>query len=345
MKQRNEKHSVEEKDSVEGKDSVDEKDSDVRRILNLAGRRSEPPAEIRDRVFDNVLTEWQQLPEKKKFSFRLVRPQVLAASLIITLITFAGGWKMLLGGEEVYVGELVFSSGQFAILGDKQLHDNFLSDGVMIHTGEDGRLSIRLLKRTEVRLDVNTQISFRKNAELWLHSGRIYIDSPGADEGVKVVTPFGPVSDIGTQFTVNVASDEVEVAVREGLVNIALDSGNVSINADDGGAERITINKDDEVNRSQVSNNDVHWGWIHLAAAEFKLDNSSVHAFLQWASRESGLKLIFENDHALMAAKQTRLHGSLDGMNPRESIAVILSTTRFGSRVTEKQELIVQIKP
>ncbi len=323
---------------------TDDRDNDVRRLLNIAGRRLAPPKDVRDRVFENVLHEWENQPIKSNKTFTPKTIQSIAASFLLALITIAGGWKFILNDEEFFVGELAFSSGQFSILGDQKLHDNFLPDGAMIHTGEDGRLDVHVLKTTSVRIDVSTQISFRKNAELWLHSGRIYVDSPSTNEGVKVITPYGPVTDIGTQFSVDIGGNELVVAVREGLVNIDLDSGKLALNAENGRAEVITISKEDEFIRTQVSSSDSRWDWIHLAAAEYQLENSTVHDFLIWVSRESGLKLVFETNHALIATKQARLHGSLDGMKPNKAIGAILSTTRFGSRVTEQQELIVFIK-
>jgi hypothetical protein len=55
--------------------------------------------------------------------------------------------------------------------------------------------------------------------------------------------------------------------------------------------------------------------------------------FLNWAARESGMELVFEDDELRMAAMRTDLHGSIASFTPLEAIASVLATTSFRHRI------------
>ncbi len=333
---------------------IEEKDSDFRRLLSIAGKRIEPPEEIRSRVYKNVLEEWETLDtetpitetnkEETAFSLRFNRSFGIAASFILATVMFAGGWTLFLSGPQPHVAQLRYTTGVFTVHNNQGETEMQLTDGASVRTSDNGRLEVSVLENTKVRLDINTEVSFGSDAHMFLHKGRIYVDSPGASESVNVMTPYGPVTDIGTQFLVGVTQEVLEVAVRQGLVNVALSSGIVSVNSQAGDNELVTIDHQETVERSLINANDERWRWVRLAAAEFDLNSSTVFQFLEWATSEAGFALQFENENVEALAKQTRLHGSLNGADPGESIALILSTTRFESKLHDGKTLLVLIK-
>ena len=76
------------------------------------------------------------------------------------------------------------------------------------------------------------------------------------------------------------------------------------------------------------------WTWIHSAARGFDLEGRTVLEFLQWAAGESGRELRFVDSAAELSAGFTRFSGTLEleGLNPEQAIAMVLSTTRFEAR-------------
>jgi hypothetical protein len=70
-------------------------------------------------------------------------------------------------------------------------------------------------------------------------------------------------------------------------------------------------------------------------APTFNIEGRTLAEFLRWASRETGLDLLYVSDVAEREAVGTVLRGSIEGLRPDESIAAVVSTTG----------LIVDVRP
>jgi|GEM_PF-698472 len=332
-------------------------DSDIRKLMVLAGRRQEPPAEVRARVHASVLNAWQQhavhaapaaLDRGRIGLYRW--PWAIAASLLLVL----AGWGLLWSPAPTPVGQLAYASGGYSVLqpaegGGPESQRYHVGDsipiGTLAQTADDGYLKIALDQGASLRLDRSTSVTLQNNGHLWLHQGRIYVDSPDRDSQVNIVTPFASVIDVGTQFTVALIDGGVSVVVREGLVNVSLgERKTVSAKAHNGMGEMLHVDDKQRVKREPITTTDLRWNWIHQANTDFDLNASSLYEFLRWACREEGLELHFASQAVELAAKQTRLHGRITGMAPREAIQAVLATTQFVSQSGLAHQLVVSFK-
>ncbi len=341
-------------------------DSDVRRLMALAARRREPPQGMRERVHSAVLAGWEFRPEHKpRARFHpALRPWALAASLVFALGIVIGYsyWYPL--SNSVPAGVLLHARGEHSVMtetGEAYIPEPEaeLRGGMLVQTAADGVMMIRLDPHTTLRLGSNTRATLQQGAEVWLHRGQLYIDSSGTRGGqgepaVRIVTPFASVTDVGTLFSVAVAGESLTVAVREGEVRVQLDAGASPDLASPGGSlaavagagigDLVTIGEDGSVRRERIATTDRRWSWIHMATEEFALNSSTLYDFLLWAARESGLELKFTSDAVQLAARQTRLHGSVQGLAPVDAITTVLATTDFITREGAPYELVVDFR-
>lgn len=313
-------------------------DNDVRQLLNLAGPREEPPSDMRARVYAAAHESWQQAssaepetlgPESiSESKFRITTFRAAAGFAMLGIALFSS-WLSVSNPPSAPLGELVFASGEYTFLGKPGQGGSQLNSGSMVETHANGHVMITIDDTTHIRLDTDTRVTLQSSNELWLHSGRIYIDAPGTESQINVITSVGVVSDIGTQFSVALNDHNLAVAVREGEVNIALKSTNIAMKAEAGQGEKLYIDSQKNIERVVLSSTDEEWNWIYQAAEEFQLEQHSLYEFLIWASRESGLTLDFKNEAVRLSAQQISLHGDIKGMNPAEAFKAVLATTNF----------------
>ncbi|NIB40746.1 hypothetical protein HBA55_14185 [Pseudomaricurvus alkylphenolicus] len=336
-------------------------DRDVRQLLNLAGPRPKPPQAVRERTYQAALKAWEALPqvgeaqdpspnissaapEAKVATMAIWRQPWLAAAAVV-LIGFFG---LLIAyapkdAPRTAIGHLVFASGSYRVetsQGDNQP----IIVGSRLQTEDDGYLMFGLGSTTRIRLDHDTSVVVDSQRQLRLDQGRIYVDSPGESESLEVITALGAITDVGTQFSVAIAADTLTVAVREGLVQVALPKDDLLMEAAEGQGGLISVRGSQVVDQSPLPSTDQSWQWIQLATKEFDLSSSNLHDFLVWASREAGLELHFTNDAVRMAASHTRLHGDIRGLSAMDAVSVVLATTDFVRLDSRPHELLVDFK-
>jgi ferric-dicitrate binding protein FerR (iron transport regulator) len=172
-----------------------------------------------------------------------------------------------------------------------------------------------------------------------LESGMVYADSGNAGKrssGLVIHTEHGTVSDIGTQFLVQVVPDHFGVVVREGSVDIASDEASYLVVA----GNKLTIREDLPAERVKVSATDETWNWAIELAPDFEMENKSLFEFLEWAARETGKELVFASNETLDQVRSTTLFGDVRGFTPIEAIDSVLATTSVRYRVEEDRIIV-----
>ena len=321
---------------------MSEHDDDVRKLMELAGPRSEPPDAVRERVHQAVLEAWEQAPVPAPEPVAHQRRWLaLAASVVLGLAIGYMAFIELPVDPPGVSGKLVFASGGHSVRGSDDVAAPLLGEGAMLRTSGKGRLSIQLDEYTTVRLDHNTSITLQTRSEIWLHSGRLYADSHGGG-GIRIETPFASVTDVGTQFEVVVDGEVLKVAVREGGVTVdLLDNKTLTAHARSGVGERLTILGSNDIQRDTLTTTDPSWSWTYGAREAYHLEASSLYDFLAWATRESGLVLRFESDAAYMASKLPETHGDEVVTPTRAIILDVLDTSGFQALDGQEHELII----
>lgn len=321
-------------------------DKSLENLLRLAGERPEIPLSVESRVYHRVQQDWRESTaspaEDKVYAqvhktwkrdawrgrvLRWVAPLAVAASAVLVVL-------MLTRPEPVAprVAATVASVIAPGVVQDDYETGTSIYEGDLITTGSGGGISMLLARNASLRIDENTSIRIDSSDHFTLLNGRVYADTGQFvynNGGLRIDTQYGVVRDVGTQFAVSSDAESMDVAVREGRVELIRDS-DVQV-AKMG--ERLSLVSGQGASISSLDTHDPYWNWIAELTPSFDLENKSLLDFLKWAARETGRELRFENDESRMFAMRTDVHGSVEGLTPDEALAAILSTTTLDYRI------------
>ena len=327
------------------------------RLRRLAGSSEPLSAEIQDRVYAavrqewesstarpdgqrvyrNVRREWNKIPARARPRLRrLGFGFAMAASLLLAIAIFYQPEQAV--PLHAPLGTIVKTLGSTP---DSLARGQTLYAQDEISTVPDSGLAIRLANGTSLRIDGDTRLKLLTMSELHLLAGRVYADTGDhiyRDNGLRIVAAGATVTDVGTQFSVSVTDQELDVAVREGRVDVAADGQELIAVA----GERMLVEQDGTVHTLQLEAHDGYWDWAAGLAPAYELDNRSLLDFLRWAARETGRELVFEDNELRMAAMRTDLHGTLHDVTPNDAIAAVLATTTFRYRIETDRIVILR---
>jgi ferric-dicitrate binding protein FerR (iron transport regulator) len=156
------------------------------------------------------------------------------------------------------------------------------------------------------------------------------------DRGMIIHTAIGSVTDVGTQFAVGVTDDRLDVAVREGRVDVSRSADEFVAVA----GERLRLGHGEQAIVDALAPNDAFWNWTTALAPVFDIENKSLLEFLRWVARETGRELVFEDNELRMSAMRTDLHGSVADFEPLEAVESVLATTNFRYRILADRIII-----
>ncbi len=328
---------------------------EIEKLLKLAGPRDEVPNAVEERIYELVRREWRATTQQPDggniykrvrrvwkrdarvdtfFRWSLPLGGVAAAALAIFVLTQPVPVPMI---SIATVSKVVqptaassrFSSGMAIFAGDP------------ISTGDGEGLSLLLARRESLRIDENTEIRIDARDKFTLIRGRVYADTGQfvyRDGGLIIETEFGTVTDVGTQFSVRSHDQALDVAVREGRVDIASDTTEFAVMV----GERMHLRSNAEPQVAKIGAHDEHWAWAADLAPDFDIENRSLFDFLRWAARETGRELVFENDELRMAAMRNDIHGDISKLTPDEALRAILPTSSLKYRIEPDKIVITQ---
>lgn len=326
-------------------ESYDRDDETMQRLLRLAGPRAPVPGDIEERVYERVRREWEvssRQPESGRVYSKVHRewqrrnsrrrfrrwayPAALAATLLLAVAVVTQSPPP--APPPAAIGEVVRVSGN----GSSAAPGDRIHVGDRLSTAAGQRLSLSLQDAESLRLDENTMLVVDAADRFTLLQGRIYADTGDfiyRKHAIVVDTSLGSVADVGTQFAVAVGQDSLDVAVREGRVDVSRDSTEFVAVA----GERLRLEGNDEATIDRLAPHDAFWDWAAAIAPTFDIENESLLEFLRWAARETGRELEFEDNELRLSAMRTDLHGSVADFEPLEAVESVLATTKFGYRI------------
>ncbi len=326
-----------------------ENDEAFANILRLAGERMEVPLSIESRVYHRVQEEWQNAarsPNSDKVygevrktwrRVNLVRwllpAGVAAAAIVATLFMFRPDSTPL---RVVATVSRVIESG---LLDSTYVEGAAIYAGDVILTGPDEGLSLLLARNESLRIDENTRVRVAAADQFTLLGGRVYADTGQfvyRNSGLRIDTQFGVVTDVGTQFSVAATDQSLDVAVREGRVDVHAESKTHAARM----GERLVLQSGKGASVTELATHDAYWNWVVDLTPTFDMANKSLLDFLKWAARETGRELVFESDESRMFAMRTDVHGSVAGLTPDQALAAILATTTVRYQIEDDKIII-----
>lgn len=310
--------------SGENRDALDEQQ--LERILKKAGPRLLPPEDVKHEIKSSVHAAWR---EEVEISRRAKKTRWMGIAASVAIIVSVSMFQL----QEEMPESIASVDGSMNTV---EIYSNdhweiLAGDSVgrfsRIRTGNDAYLSLTLASGMNVRLDQNTEVALIGADILNLEKGNVYVDSYGhrPGKGFVVNTGFGSVSDIGTQFAVAAHEDGWNIQVREGAVMVHDNEINTLLKIGD----RITISANDVMTANKVEPDDASWKWAENVTPLFVIEGRSLDDYLHWMARETGRKIKYRTELARSEAISTILHGSIEGMQPGESLSDVLSSTEL----------------
>ncbi len=319
-------------------------DSDIAALLRAAGPRAPMPESLKQSWASHFRRELEPVVGRRRNRRRGLWAGV-AASLLLAFTGVRLHWQ---GDSLPDTRYRIVSSGPGTSVSPpgKEIHvaqaGDVLVAGTLLATTAGGTLAIAY-GAYDLRLGADTRLVLEQD-HLDLRHGRIYLSDRGQGSGTRVRTPLGTVHDIGTQFQVSVTPAGLNATVRHGTIALERAGKSLKARARGGEAERLTVDSNGSLSAARVSASGADWDWIHAAGPGFVLEGASAHAFLRWASEESGRELVFADRAAEIRARTTVLHGSLPAQNPERVLAPVLLSTDLRATV-EAGRLRVYLLP
>jgi ferric-dicitrate binding protein FerR (iron transport regulator) len=300
-------------------------------LLRLAGPRPEAPPERRARVEGAVRAHWQsrlagQRRRQLLWGAALAAAAALVVAVVVPPIVTAPGIDTIATVETIS-GEVRARTREGSV---RLAPATAIARGSTIDTGVAGRAALRLASGVSLRLDHDTSIELSQGRRLRLDRGTAYVDVDPvrASGGLVVATAIGEVRDIGTQFEVRVAGDEMRVRVREGRVLVERGEILDEIRA---GHEGSMVGRG-RLELQPLTAFDPGWSWLLEVAPAFPIEERSVADYLRWLSRETGLGLRWEDPDLRTSAEEIILHGDISGVRPDQTPGMVLPTCGLEQR-------------
>jgi len=287
----------------------------IDKLIRLAGAREMPSAEATQRARAAAEQAWrrglQQRAEPKwsrarRFGWSLA----LAASCALVVLFVRKPEPAV----SPVVASVVAVDARPMQLGAKRQWQTLnagisLRAAAKISTG-DGRAAFLLGESLSLRADRNTVLEFVALDRVRLLQGRVYVDSGGLNVAsrLRIDTPAGEVSHLGTQFLVAVQGTATHIRVREGRVALARGGSDIHEVA---AGDALEVDGANIRLLQGLSSYGEDWEWTTVAAPSFDIENRPLQEFLEWVAREHGWELAYHDEATRLLAREVRLHGSV----------------------------------
>jgi ferric-dicitrate binding protein FerR (iron transport regulator) len=315
-------------------------DEAVEALLGKAAPRPVPPAAEARAVREAVQAEWRQVSGRHKRRKSFVR-MAMAASVLVAVFISLNALRIN-GIEEVQVASIDKRFGMISVLGENSemlegSHLTTIVAGQTLITDDDSGMSLNWGGGGSLRLDENTRVEFLSDEQVFLSVGRIYFDSTPAfaaglisdsDARLTIVTDFGEITHVGTQYMTRANRDAVTVSVREG--EVVIEGAGISGSASQG--QQLAISGSGVRSMGNIPPYGSAWEWIEQTTPPVNLDGRSVSDFLGWVSRETGFGLEYESNSAEAYARQELLRGAVK-TDPRQALQFWMLGTDLGWRI------------
>jgi len=197
-----------------------------------------------------------------------------------------------------------------------------LQSGDVIRTQKGGEAFLRTKAGGHLAIAAHSNLTLTSATQVALTHGQVYYDSYARPEAaLTITTPYGAVTDIGTQFQLSVNESAATLAVREGEVQINHESGTTTLNSE----ERIQFDSDATGAKAHISSHDHDWEWVTQHQRADALNGKDLAFAAEWYARETGQALAYASSEARTRAEGISLHGEFSSLTPHQAIEVAMT--------------------
>ena len=310
----------------------------------LGQLKVEPGALARERAFAQLSDEFHATAAPAGASAHRRTTRWAIAAGVVVLLAASMTWQALQPGARVanlesLDGMLVTHGAHWFNANTQARAGDGLTAGESLTVSNDGGALLRLSPDLTVRLGAGTHARLGNAQEIELTAGVAFVDAtPGARAPLRIVTPHGVVTHLGTQYLVRIERDAIELAVREGRAE--LKTGLVTSVAVAG--EWLTQRDRDGVHTGKLPVDDPRFDWIAALPSEFRLDGATLNEFLAWFQRETGLSPTYGKGLDSAHLGQVQLKGSIESLEPLEALSLVLATADLAWRREGAKVIIEQ---
>jgi ferric-dicitrate binding protein FerR (iron transport regulator) len=317
----------------------------VGELVQAAGRRALPPREDYEYVLAAARTAWQQ---KLRARQRRRVSLALAASILIVAAVSGVLFYSLprTGGAAVAYPQVLRG-----VVAQRSVRDGTwrplelgtgIAPGSVLRTADPAGVALELSSGVLIRLARATEVELQSARAIRLVTGTVYVDSGGVASGgsIRIETPMGTVSDVGTVFEVRSVPQMLRVRVREGRVRVNDRPQGADIESAAG--EQLDISQHGDVRRSRFPASSPDWGWAEALAAPVDVEGRSLLQFLSWVSRETGRRLQFEGSDVEAQAREVVLHGKAENLAPLQALELMMATTDLEFTLPTDEVIVIR---
>lgn len=313
-------------------DRSDPDDAVIDQLLREVGVRDLPAADVMDEVRQAVHGEWRAMVEQRARRSRSIAygiaAGIAAVALAVTIgLQFRSAASTPVASVARVDGVLQVDpagSGNWrAVTAGEQI-----ATGDMIRTDEGTRAAFNFGTGVSVRMDTGSLVSVAAADRVVLDHGGLYVDADPRSEAqhpLVIETVYGSVRHLGTQYQVRTARSSIEIAIREGRIEITNAGGTHAGTA----GEQLIVPGEGAITRATMSPQDERWQWATHVAPVFDIDNQPLADFLGWIARETGRQVVYATPGVQAGAQQLILRGSVSDLAPEQALAAVMATTPF----------------
>lgn len=317
----------------------------LRALLGRARRHPAPSAAARERAFAAVHAEWRAgqpatstavgaAPAARPAAARppgRFRALAVAAGVGVLSIAGALAWRaQQLAAPAVAVAESVAGAAMVDRAwwrgADAPLAAAApLAPGDRVVTSREAVAGLRLGTRLALRLAPGSSLRLDATDTATLEAGTVYVDSDPrlGRSPLAIRTPHGVVSHLGTQYSVGLAGGGLEIAVREGEVELV--RGATTERAT--GGQLLRVEAGGALRREPLVPHGERWAWLARAPSPVEIDGRPLADFLYWYARETGVTPRFADPAAAARLATVTLHGEVAGLAPESALEVVAAST------------------
>lgn len=344
---------------IQGEPAAD--DADLARVVRLAAR-APLSAERRAAAYARVHAEWRTAVAARSGESprrppgpqgRPVWRAALAASAAAALLGGGLLWLSTSGPPPTMAVALTVVGSRAALQGNGLLDRWFGREralvaqtavrvGDSLATASDTAALLRVGTALTLRVAPDSQLRFDAPERVTLLRGRLYVDS-GARTGrgapLVVSTAWADVQHIGTRYLVQLTPVRLEVAVREGRVQLARDDGSAPAQAGAGEGLRV-MPSTSAIERFETRTHGPQWAWLEAIPAPLDIEGATLERFLEWYAAESGRRIVFGSALERERLGATRLSGSVAGLSPDEALDAVAAIADLSVRRDSEQVIV-----
>jgi ferric-dicitrate binding protein FerR (iron transport regulator) len=311
-------------------------DAQLARVLRLAPRVPEVPAERRAAAFERVHADWRAATRRPARRWTPVRAALVASlAAVLVATTLWVGRAAAPAGDEIAVAMTV--SGADLAVGGAGWLDRWRSPaqalgvGTAVHaadlltTGPSSAALLRVGPVLTLRVAPQTQLRFDGVHRLTLLRGQVYVDS-NAGSGVAtafiIATALGDVQHLGTRYLVRAGVDAIEVGVRDGRVRLSGREPGVSAEATAGQRLRLA-ERTGSVERSALAGDDPAYAWLAAIPAPVDIEGKTLAEFLEWYAAETGRGVVLGSGAEDEPLRAVLLSGNVAGLTPERALDAV----------------------